>query len=115
MAGKMRGRWPPKEGLPTPAKLIDVEIAQARNLNVQRISVWRRRADADASAFSSCTVCCTDLASAVANPDWAVICFVTFDRAVFDASLTAERAAWRDLPTGLFAGFDIEILHSMRG
>jgi hypothetical protein len=29
--------------------------------------------------------------------------------------LAAERAEWRDLPAGLFAGFDIEILHSMRG
>ena len=67
--------------------------------------------DLDLSVFSSRTVCCTDLASAVANPDWAVICFVTFDRAVFDASLTAERAEWRDLPAGLLAGFDIEILH----
>jgi hypothetical protein len=68
----------------------------------------------DLSVFSSRTVCCTDLASAAANPDWAVICFVTFDRAVFDASLMAERAEC-DLPAGLFAGFDIEILHSVCG
>jgi hypothetical protein len=34
--------------LPTPAKFIDVEIAQARNLNVEFVSVWQRRTDANA-------------------------------------------------------------------
>ena len=48
MAGKVRRRWPPKDCLPTPAKFIDVEIAQARNLNVKCVSVRRRWTDADA-------------------------------------------------------------------
>jgi hypothetical protein len=42
------GRLPPKEGLPTPVKLIDIEIAQVRNLNVKFVSVWLRRTDPDA-------------------------------------------------------------------
>jgi hypothetical protein len=42
------GRWPPKSCLPAPAYFIDVEIAQARNLNVDFVSVWQRRTDANA-------------------------------------------------------------------
>ena len=48
MTGRVRGRWPAKDGPPTPAKLIDVEIAQTRNLNVKFVLVWQRRADPDA-------------------------------------------------------------------
>ena len=35
MAGQVRGRLPPKHGVPTAAKLTDAEIAQARNLGVE--------------------------------------------------------------------------------
>jgi hypothetical protein len=31
----VRGRLPPQHGVPTAAKLADVEIAQARNLGVE--------------------------------------------------------------------------------
>lgn len=47
MAGQVRRRWPPKDQLPTPAKCIDVQIAQTRNLNVKFVLVWRRRTDPD--------------------------------------------------------------------
>ena len=35
MAGQVRGRLPPKRGVPTAAKLTDAEIAQTRNLGVE--------------------------------------------------------------------------------
>ena len=35
MAGQVRGRLPPEHGVPTAAKLTDVEIAQARDLDVE--------------------------------------------------------------------------------
>ena len=34
VAGQVRGRPPPEYGMPTASKLPDVEIAQARNLDV---------------------------------------------------------------------------------
>ena len=35
MAGQVRGWLPPEHGMPTAAKLTDVEIAQARDLDVE--------------------------------------------------------------------------------
>jgi hypothetical protein len=48
VAGKVSGRWPPKNCLPTPTQFIDVEIAQARNLDIEFVLVWQRWTDADA-------------------------------------------------------------------
>ena len=45
MVGQVMGRWPPVDCMPTPAKLVDVEIAQARNLGVEVLAVQRRRTD----------------------------------------------------------------------
>ena len=44
----MRGRWPPEYGMPTAAKLTDVEITQARDLDVECLAVRQRRTDLDA-------------------------------------------------------------------
>ena len=35
MTGQVRGRPPPKDAVPTSPKLADVEIAQARNLDIE--------------------------------------------------------------------------------
>ena len=39
MTGQVRRRSPPEYGLPTVSKLTDVEITQARNLDVEYLSV----------------------------------------------------------------------------
>ena len=41
----MSGRWPAECGMPTAAKLTNVEITQARNLDVERRAVWQCRTD----------------------------------------------------------------------
>jgi hypothetical protein len=48
VAGKVSGRWPPENSLPTPAQFSEVEIAQAGNLSLKLISVWQRRTDPNA-------------------------------------------------------------------
>ena len=48
MAGQVRGRSPPEYGVPTGPKLTDVEITQARNLDVECLSVRQGRTDLDA-------------------------------------------------------------------
>ena len=48
MAGQVRGRSPPEHGVPTSSKLTDVEIAQARNLDVECLPVRQCRTDLDA-------------------------------------------------------------------
>ncbi len=45
MTGEVRGRWSPPDCVPTAAKPADVEIAQARNLDVKCLAVRRRRTD----------------------------------------------------------------------
>src|SRR6202046_4098297 len=42
---KVRGRWPPQHGMPMAAKLLDVEIAQSRDLDAKRFTVRQRRTD----------------------------------------------------------------------
>ena len=55
MSGQVRGRSPPKHVLPTDLETTDVEIAQARDLDVQRRRIRQRRADLDARhAGSGC-------------------------------------------------------------
>jgi hypothetical protein len=44
----VRGRWLPEHGVPASPKCTDIEIAQARNLDVDRLSVRYRRTDLDA-------------------------------------------------------------------
>jgi hypothetical protein len=44
----VKGRWPPKKSVPAPAKVIDVEITQARDLSVKLASVRQGRTDLDA-------------------------------------------------------------------
>ena len=41
----MSGRWPAECGMPTAAKLTNVEITQARNLGVEFLAVRQRRTD----------------------------------------------------------------------
>ena len=41
MAGQVRGRLPPEHGVPTGSKRADVEITQARNLDVECLAVRR--------------------------------------------------------------------------
>ena len=41
----MSGRWPAECGMPTAAKLTNVEITQAGNLDVDFLAVRRRRTD----------------------------------------------------------------------
>ena len=45
MAGQVRGRSPPEHRVPTGSKLTDVEIAQARDLDVERLAVRQCRTD----------------------------------------------------------------------
>jgi hypothetical protein len=45
MAGQVKGGSAPEHGVPTGAKLTDVEITQTRNLDVQRLAVLLRRTD----------------------------------------------------------------------
>ena len=45
MAGQVRGRLPPEHGVPSGAKLADIEIAQTRDLDVECLSVRRCRTD----------------------------------------------------------------------
>jgi hypothetical protein len=40
MTGQMRGRSPPEHGMPTVAQFRDIEIAQARNLDIKGRPVW---------------------------------------------------------------------------
>ena len=42
---KESGRWPAECGMPTAAKLTNVEITQARNLGVEFLAVRQRRTD----------------------------------------------------------------------
>ena len=48
VAGQVRVRSPPECSMPTALKLPDVEIAQARNLDVDGLAVRKSRTDADA-------------------------------------------------------------------
>ena len=48
MTSKVRRHWPPEYGLPMTAKLSDVEITQARDLDVERRAVRQCRTDPDA-------------------------------------------------------------------
>jgi hypothetical protein len=48
MTGQVRGWPPPKDAVPTSPKPADVEIAQARNLDIQHAPVRRCRTDLDA-------------------------------------------------------------------
>jgi hypothetical protein len=41
----VRRRWPPEYGLPMAAKLSDVDITQARDLDVERRAVRQWRTD----------------------------------------------------------------------
>jgi hypothetical protein len=43
----MRGRSPAEYGMPTAAQRCDVEITQARNLDIKGLSVRQRRTDPD--------------------------------------------------------------------
>jgi hypothetical protein len=45
VAGHMRGRRSPENRVPTVAKLADVEISLARNLDVELFSIRQRRTD----------------------------------------------------------------------
>jgi hypothetical protein len=45
VARKVRGWGPPQHGMPTAAKLLDVEIAQSRDLDAKRFTVRQRRTD----------------------------------------------------------------------
>ena len=45
MTSKVSGRWPAECGMPTAAKLTNVEITQARNLSVEFLAVRQRRTD----------------------------------------------------------------------
>ena len=45
MTGKVSGRSPAECGMPTAAKLTNVEITQARNLDVEFLAVRQRRTD----------------------------------------------------------------------
>jgi hypothetical protein len=45
MTGQMRGRSPAKYRMPTAAQLSDVEIAQARNLDIKRRAIRQGRTD----------------------------------------------------------------------
>src|SRR5271169_6679182 len=45
MTSKVSGRWPAECGMPTAAKLTNVEITQARNLDVEFLAVRQRRTD----------------------------------------------------------------------
>jgi hypothetical protein len=42
---KVGGWGPPEHGMPTVAKLLDVEIAQSRDLDAKRFTVRQRRTD----------------------------------------------------------------------
>ena len=42
---KVRGWGPPENGMPTAAKLLDVEIAQSRDLDAKRFTIRQRRTD----------------------------------------------------------------------
>jgi hypothetical protein len=48
MPGQMRGWSPPKHGVPAASKLHNVEITQARNLDVECLPVRYYRTDPDA-------------------------------------------------------------------
>src|SRR5262245_46800888 len=48
MAGQVRGRSPTTYGLPTGPKLTDIEITQARDLDVEGLSVGQFATDLDA-------------------------------------------------------------------
>ena len=41
----MSGRWPAECGMPTASKLTNVEITQARDLDVEFLAVRQRRTD----------------------------------------------------------------------
>jgi hypothetical protein len=45
MTRKVSGRWPAECGMPTAAKLTNVEITQARHLDVDFLAVRQRRTD----------------------------------------------------------------------
>jgi hypothetical protein len=42
---KVRGWGPPEHSMPTAAKLLDVEIAQSRDLDAKRFTIRQRRTD----------------------------------------------------------------------
>ena len=48
MTGQVRGWPPPKNAVPTSPKRADVEIAQARNLDIEYAPVRQCRTDLDA-------------------------------------------------------------------
>ena len=48
MTGQVRGWPPPKDAVPTSPKRADVEIAQARNLDIELAPVRQCRTDLDA-------------------------------------------------------------------
>jgi hypothetical protein len=48
MARQVRGRSPPEHVLPTDLEFTDVEIAQARDLDIQRPRIRQRRSNPDA-------------------------------------------------------------------
>jgi hypothetical protein len=45
VARKVRRWGPPENGMPTAAKLLDVEIAQSRDLDAKHFTVRQRRTD----------------------------------------------------------------------
>ena len=45
MTGQVRGRPPPEHGVPTGLKIADVEIAQARDLDIEWSRIRQRRTD----------------------------------------------------------------------
>ena len=50
MARKLRRWWAAEHSMPTAAQPLDIEIAQLRNLDIQRFTVRQRRIDPDAWA-----------------------------------------------------------------
>ena len=48
MAGQVRGRWPPEHSVAASSKRTGIEITQARNLDVDCLSVRYRWTDLDA-------------------------------------------------------------------
>ena len=48
MARKVRRRSAAERSMPTAAQLLDIEIAQLRNLEIQRRTIRQRRTDPDA-------------------------------------------------------------------
>ena len=48
MAGKVSGRSPPENCVPSGSKFADIETAQSRNLDVELLPIRRRRLDRNA-------------------------------------------------------------------